>query len=105
MKKRILLQLFVGNRKYFSKTGHGQLRSELNILLCGDPGTSKSQLLQYAFNLIPRSQYPSGKGSLAVGPNANVTKDPETRQLVLQTGALVLADKGFCSINEIDKMN
>ena len=60
-------------------------RSELNILLCGDPGTSKSQLLQYVFNLVPRGQYTSGKGSSAVGLTAYITKDPETRQLVLQT--------------------
>jgi len=61
------------------------IRSEINILLCGDPGTSKSQLLSYVYNLVPRSQYTSGKGSSAVGLTAYVTKDPETRQLVLQT--------------------
>ena len=60
-------------------------RSEMNILLCGDPGTSKSQLLQYVHNLVPRGQYTSGKGSSAVGLTAYITKDPETRQLVLQT--------------------
>ena len=60
-------------------------RAEINILLCGDPGTSKSQLLTYVYNLVPRSQYTSGKGSSAVGLTAYVTKDPETRQLVLQT--------------------
>ena len=42
-------------------------RSEMNILLCGDPGTSKSQLLQYVHNLVPRGQYTSGKGSSATG--------------------------------------
>ena len=60
-------------------------RSELNILLCGDPGTSKSQLLQYVYNLVPRGQYTSGKGSSAVGLTAYITKDPETKQMVLQT--------------------
>lgn len=46
IKKGILLQLFGGSRKDFKNTGHGRFRAEVNILLCGDPGTSKSQLLQ-----------------------------------------------------------
>lgn len=54
IKKGILLQLFGGARKDFSKTGRGNFRAEINILLCGDPGTSKSQLLQYVYNLLPR---------------------------------------------------
>ena len=100
IKKGILLQLFGGASKDFSQTGRGHFRSEINILLCGDPGTSKSQLLQYVYNLLPRSQYTSGKSSSAVGLTAYVTKDPETKQLVLQTGALVLADNGICCIGK-----
>lgn len=85
IKKGILLQLFGGTKKKHSIAGRQNFRSELHILLCGDPGTSKSQLLQYVYNLVPRSQYTSGRGSSAVGLTAYVTRDTETRQLVLQT--------------------
>ena len=73
VKKGLLCMLF-GGTTHAESDDHSHLRSDINILLCGDPGTSKSQLLSCVHQIAPRGIYTSGKGSSAVGLTAYVSK-------------------------------
>ena len=79
------------------------IRGEMNVLLIGDPGTAKSQLLQYVARIAPRGLYTSGRGTTAAGLTAAVLRERHGG-MTLEAGALVLADKGIACIDEMDKM-
>lgn len=103
IKTAVALSLFGG----VSKTAQGKMaiRGDINILLLGDPGTAKSQVLKYVEKTAHRAVFATGQGASAVGLTASVRRDPMTSEWTLEGGALVLADRGTCLIDEFDKMN
>lgn len=102
IKKALACQLFGGCRKLLPDGM--KLRGDINVLLLGDPGTAKSQLLKFIERVAPIGVYTSGKGSSAAGLTASVVRDPQTREFYLEGGAMVLADGGIVCIDEFDKM-
>jgi replicative DNA helicase Mcm len=101
IKEGILYLLFAGVAKRLPDGVN--IRGDLNCLIVGDPGTAKSQLLQYVSRIAPRGLYTSGRGTTAAGLTAAVLRE-KTGGMVLEAGALVLADKGVACIDELDKM-
>lgn len=101
VKEAIALQLFGGAAKELEdKT---RLRGDIHILIVGDPGIGKSQMLKYVSKLAPRSIYTSGKGTTGAGLTAAAVRD-ELGGWSLEAGALVLGDQGNVCVDELDKM-
>ncbi|MDD3408883.1 MAG: minichromosome maintenance protein MCM [Methanobacteriaceae archaeon] len=101
VKEAIALQLFGGSAKILED--ETRLRGDIHILIVGDPGIGKSQILKYVSKLAPRSIYTSGKGTTGAGLTAAAVRD-ELGGWSLEAGALVLGDQGNVCVDELDKM-
>ncbi len=103
VKEAILLQLVSGVAKM--RDDGVRTRGDIHILLIGDPGAGKSQLLKRACIVAPKARYVSGKGASGAGLTAAVVRDEFLKGWALEAGALVLANRGFVMIDELDKMS
>ncbi|MEK6969894.1 MAG: minichromosome maintenance protein MCM [Nanoarchaeota archaeon] len=102
IKEAIVLQLAGGCRKV--RPDGITTRGDMHMLLIGDPGSGKSQLLSRVAKVAPKARFVSGKGATGAGLTASVVKDEFLGGWSLEAGTLVLANRGFAIIDELDKM-
>ncbi|OGS47922.1 MAG: hypothetical protein A3K68_01050 [Euryarchaeota archaeon RBG_16_68_13] len=97
-KEALALQLFSGVSKVLPDGR--RIRGDIHLLLVGDPGTAKSELLSYMSRLSPRGIYATGKAATAAGLTASAVRDEFGEgRWTLEAGALVLADKGLACLH------
>ncbi|XP_068668987.1 probable DNA helicase MCM8 isoform X1 [Aristolochia californica] len=104
VKAGMTLALFGGVQKHLVDQNKVPVRGDIHIIIVGDPGLGKSQLLQAAAAVSPRGIYVCGNATTNAGLTVAVVKDPMTSDYAFEAGAMVLADSGLCCIDEFDKM-
>uniref|UniRef100_A0A3Q1J1R1 DNA helicase MCM8 n=1 Tax=Anabas testudineus TaxID=64144 RepID=A0A3Q1J1R1_ANATE len=103
VKAALALALFGGRQKHTGKNSV-PVRGDPHILMVGDPGLGKSQMLQAVCNVAPRGIYVCGNSTSTTGLTVSLSRDAGTGDYALEAGALVLADQGLCCIDEFDKL-
>ncbi|CAN1805550.1 Probable DNA helicase MCM8 [Linum perenne] len=105
VKAGITLSLFGGVRKHSMDQNKVPVRGDIHVIIVGDPGLGKSQLLQAAAAISPRGIYVCGNATTNAGLTVAVVKDSMTSDYSFEAGAMVLADSGLCCIDEFDKLS
>ncbi|KAM4597632.1 DNA helicase MCM8-like, partial [Polymixia lowei] len=103
VKAGLVLALFGGRQKHADRNSI-PIRGDPHILVVGDPGLGKSQMLQAVCNVAPRGIYVCGNSTSSSGLTVSLSRDPGSGDYALEAGALVLADQGLCCIDEFDKL-
>ncbi|KAL0485651.1 DNA helicase MCM [Acrasis kona] len=104
VKAGLALSLFGGVQRYTNTKHKLPVRGDPHLLIVGDPGLGKSQLLTAVSHVAPRGVYVCGNTTTTSGLTVTVVKDQGSGDFSLEAGALVLADQGCCCIDEFDKM-
>ncbi|KAJ3344088.1 DNA replication licensing factor mcm8 [Gonapodya sp. JEL0774] len=104
VKAGLLLTLFGGRKRRPAEGDKVPMRSDPHILIVGDPGLGKSQMLSATVCVAPRGVYVAGNAVTTSGLTVTITREKDTGDFALEAGALVLADQGCCCIDEFDKM-
>ncbi|KAG8085876.1 hypothetical protein GUJ93_ZPchr0010g9372 [Zizania palustris] len=105
VKAGITLALFGGVQKHTIDQNKVPVRGDIHVIVVGDPGLGKSQLLQAAASVSPRGIYVCGNTTTNAGLTVAVVKDSISNDYAFEAGAMVLADRGLCCIDEFDKMS
>ncbi|KAJ6659267.1 hypothetical protein lerEdw1_019313 [Lerista edwardsae] len=104
VKSGLVLTLFGGCQKYVDDKNRIPVRGDPHVLVVGDPGLGKSQMLQAVCNIAPRGVYVCGNATTTSGLTVTLSRDSASGDFALEAGALVLGDQGICGIDEFDKM-
>uniref|UniRef100_A0A0E0L3J5 Probable DNA helicase MCM8 n=1 Tax=Oryza punctata TaxID=4537 RepID=A0A0E0L3J5_ORYPU len=105
VKAGITLALFGGVQKHSIDQNKVPVRGDIHAVVVGDPGLGKSQLLQAAAAVSPRGIYVCGNTTTNAGLTVAVVRDSMSNDYAFEAGAMVLADRGICCIDEFDKMS
>jgi replicative DNA helicase Mcm len=106
VKEGLLLQLFEGSRPFNDSFKSDVMdRWTIHILLIGDPGIGKSQIIAALKKRTPKIISIAGTGTSQAGLTTSAVKDELTGTWTMEAGAVVLADTGLLCIDEYDKLS